>query len=260
MTPDPIDEMLGAYALDALTPEERAIVDAYLPTSPSSQEEVTQLSAVADQLALTAIPRDPPPALRARLLDIVEREAAEWRSAQDAAHDSPRPLTGAASPTSPNPNSLQKSRFRRALGRFPAYAYGAGGALVAAAVILLVVLANRNGVTVTPHSGSAVAQVVDGVRLAGVHFTVDVRSDHTTAVHFQGLPDLPPGRAYELWLIPAHGKPVPVGGFVGNAGHAFTSTYTLDAARYAEAAVTIERAPGDASTPSPYLALAAKLS
>ncbi|HVC81133.1 MAG TPA: anti-sigma factor [Chloroflexota bacterium] len=288
MTPDPIEEMLGSYALDALTPEERAIVDAYLPSSPSAQEELTQLSEVAGRLALTAIPRDPPPALRARLLDIVKREAAEWQDARSE-EVAPRqlhahaPITGDAGPssvqerqppslalatgphsTSPSPSTPRPGagwvpRVSGALARFPTYAYGAVGSVVVAAVILLVVLVNRNGVTVTQRTGGPVAQVVDGVRLTGVHFTVEIRGDHTTRVRFQGLPTLPSGKAFELWLIPAHGKPVPVGGFAGNSSHGFTSTYSVDAKPYAVAAVTIERAPGNASTPSPYLALAAKL-
>jgi hypothetical protein len=280
MTPDPIEEMLGAYALDALTAEERAIVDAYLPTSSASQEELAHLSAVADRLALAAIPRDPPPALRARLLEIVEREAAEWQDARAEEHPplerpatapipidsrqasaaiSARPGAGAPSPLTPGPGTGWAPRVRGALARFPAYAYGSAGAVVVAAVILIVVLVNRNGVTVTQRTGSPVAQVVDGVRLTGSRFTVGIRSDHTTSVHFQGLPALPSGKAFELWLIPAHGKPVPVGGFVGNSSHGFTKTYSLDAKPFALAAVTIERAPGNAAAPSPYLAMAAKL-
>ncbi|HXT38311.1 MAG TPA: anti-sigma factor [Chloroflexota bacterium] len=288
MTPDPIEEMLGAYALDALTPEERALVDAYLPSSPASQEEVSQLSEVAGRLATSAIPRDPPPALRARLLDIVEREAAEWRDAREA-EGAPRqlhanaptavdagpssiqerqpppmalvtgPRSASPSPVAPGPGTGWGPRVRDSLARFPAYAYGAVGSVVVAAVILVIVLVNRNGVPVTQRTGGPVAQVVDGVRLTGVHFTVDIRGDHTTRVQFQGLPTLPAGKAFELWLVPAHGKPVPVGGFVGNSSHDFSKTYSVDAKPYAVAAVTIERAPGNAATPTLPLALAAKL-
>ncbi len=256
MTPDQIADLLGAYTLDAVSPEERAAVDAYLATTPLAAEEAAELAAVVAVLPLSVEPRDPPAALRTRLLAIVHEEEAEWKSAQaGAGHAVPAPI--------PAPSSTASSgwapRLRDNLRRFPAYVYGGGAALVAAAAILIVILVNRGGVTIISHQGAAVAQVIDGVHLSGVTFSVDTRSDHTTAVHFSGLPNPPSGKAYELWLIPAKGQPVPVAGFIPGSGHDFDAVYHYNAAKYAVAAVTIEKAPGNELSPSPYLALEAKL-
>ena len=258
MIPDEIADLLGAYALDAVSPEERAAVDAYLVTAPLAAEEAAQLAAVVVVLPLSVEPRDPPPALRSRLLAIVQEEEAEWKAAQaDAGQAMPAPSSLPAPAAAAN--SGWAPRLRDNLRRFPAYVYGGGAALIAAAAILILVLVNRGGVTVISHQGSAVAQVIDGVHLSGVTFTVDTRSDHTTAVHFSGLPNPPSGKAYELWLIPAKGQPVPVAGFVPGSGHQFDAVYHYNAASYAVAAVSIERAPGNALAPSVYVALEAKL-
>jgi anti-sigma-K factor RskA len=257
MTPDEITELLGAYALDAVSPEERAAVEGYLATAPSAAEEAAQLAAVVAVLPLAVDPRDPPPALRNRLLAIVQEEEAAWKAAQvGARHAAPAPNVTA---TPSAENSGWAPRLGDNLRRFPAYVYGGGAALIAAAAILIVVLVNRGGVTVISHQGSALAQVIDGVHLSGVTFTVDTRSDHTTAVHFSGLPNPPSGKAYELWLIPAKGQPVPIAGFVPGSGHSFDAVYHYNGASYAAAAVSIERAPGNARSPSRYVALEAKL-
>ena len=257
MTPDEITELLGAYALDVVSDEERAAVDAYLATSVSAAEEAAQFAAVVAVLPLSVNPRDPPSDLRTRLLAIAQEEEAEWKAAQAGAiHAVPAP---SPIPVPSAENSGWAPRLRGNLRRFPAYIYGGGAALIAAAAILIVILVNRGGVTVISHQGAAVAQVIDGVHMSGVTFTVDTRSDHTTAVHFSGLPNPPSGKAYELWLIPAKGQPVPIGGFVPGSSHQFDAVYHYNAASYAVAAVSIERAPGNALSPSPYVALEAKL-
>jgi anti-sigma-K factor RskA len=257
MTPDEIAEMLGAYALDALTPEERARVEAYLPTSPETATEAEQLASVVALLPLAVEPRDPPPALRTRLLAVVEQEEAEWKRTR-AATNQAAAATNGPSPAD-SPAGSWWTQVRLTLRGLPAYAYGTGGALVAAAAILLIVLLTRNTVTVVTHHGSAVAEVVGGINLSGTTFTVDTRSDHTTAVHFSHLPSLPVGKAYEVWLIPAKGQPVPVGGFVPGSNHSFSAVYPHDAAGFAVAAVSIERAPGNAPSPSKFVAFEAKL-
>jgi anti-sigma-K factor RskA len=64
------------------------------------------------------------------------------------------------------------------------------------------------------------------------------------------MPVLPPALSYELWLIPAQGAPVSLGGFEVRADHTFQRRYARDARGFAAVAVTIERAPGDWPTPT----------
>jgi anti-sigma-K factor RskA len=56
MTPDELDELLGAYALDAVSDLERTEIDAYLTVSPRARDEVAQHREVAALLAAGGSP------------------------------------------------------------------------------------------------------------------------------------------------------------------------------------------------------------
>jgi anti-sigma factor RsiW len=53
LTPEELDELLGAYALDALDPNEREAVEAHLAASPRARDEVARLDDVVAALANT---------------------------------------------------------------------------------------------------------------------------------------------------------------------------------------------------------------
>src|SRR6188508_1917283 len=59
--------LLGAYALDAVDPDERAAVERLIATDPTAAAELAQLTAVAATLG-DAVAGDPPAALRASVL------------------------------------------------------------------------------------------------------------------------------------------------------------------------------------------------
>ena len=274
MTHDEIRESLGAYVLYALSPEERSAVEAHLRTCVECAEEVEELSLTGDRLALLTEEREPPPGLRIRLLAIVEQEAAEWQARQDGGalpdsrlHASDAGPAGSVDPLpasgKPNPLSLvpggdglggtEPLPWRRGIAGRGRAVYGTTGVLVAAAAALLVavLLQRRDSVTVLHQYACAAAVPRSGsLTFAATGCTLQLRSDHTTRVAFTNLPALPANRAYELWLVPAKGKPVPVGGFVGDKSRSYSGHYTLDAARYPLAAVTVERAPGTSPTPT----------
>src|SRR5260370_42617772 len=85
MTHDEIGELLGAYALDALSADERNEVDTHVRTCTTCTEEVAQLQSVSDRLALLVVERDPPPALRIRLINLVEHDRRQWLQQQASA-------------------------------------------------------------------------------------------------------------------------------------------------------------------------------
>jgi anti-sigma-K factor RskA len=62
----------GAYALHSVTGEEAAEVEAAMATSEELRDEVAELADTAVLLGLSVEPEAPPPALRARLLDLIE--------------------------------------------------------------------------------------------------------------------------------------------------------------------------------------------
>src|SRR5919201_5991044 len=80
-----LDELLGAYALDAVEPDEAAAVEAYLDRSPAAADEVARLRKAAAWIGATEA-LAPPPALHDTVLDAARTR----RSAQhDAGGDDP---------------------------------------------------------------------------------------------------------------------------------------------------------------------------
>ena len=57
-SPPELDALLGAYALDALDPDERAQVDEYLARNPGARAEVDELRETAAALALRPVDDD----------------------------------------------------------------------------------------------------------------------------------------------------------------------------------------------------------
>ncbi|WP_027891975.1 anti-sigma factor domain-containing protein [Calidithermus chliarophilus] len=68
MKPEEARELLPLYALDALSPEERARVEAALGASPQLQAELRELQAAAADLALALPPEPLPEGLEERVL------------------------------------------------------------------------------------------------------------------------------------------------------------------------------------------------
>jgi len=64
--------MSGAYALDAVTTDEAAAVEAAMRSSEELRGEIAELTDTAVVLGLSVRPETPPPALRARLLDLID--------------------------------------------------------------------------------------------------------------------------------------------------------------------------------------------
>jgi anti-sigma-K factor RskA len=70
---DEIDELLGAYALDAVDPDERRRVEDYLASNPRAMAEVQQHREVATMLAYTGM--DAPDGLWDRIVETIEEPA-----------------------------------------------------------------------------------------------------------------------------------------------------------------------------------------
>src|SRR6476620_322867 len=72
MDHDQLRELTGAYALDAVTDEERREVEGHLEGCPGCAEEARSLHAAATELAFAVPQRRPPDSLRARVLAAIE--------------------------------------------------------------------------------------------------------------------------------------------------------------------------------------------
>jgi hypothetical protein len=137
-THDEIAELLGVYALDAVDDEERAIVDAHLPTCPRCAAEVADHREVAAQLANTGAPA--PEGVWARIVDSLEEQppSLDIFGAARAAGDRSGSLAG---PAPSNVTSLDSRRsFRQWL---PLSA--AAAVLVVAGLVAGIVVADDGG-------------------------------------------------------------------------------------------------------------------
>ena len=74
MTCADVEELLGAYALGALSDAERARVEEHLPTCTEHQVAAEELRQVTPLLALTVDEREASPELRQRILDAARAE------------------------------------------------------------------------------------------------------------------------------------------------------------------------------------------
>lgn len=72
MNCDDVRDLLGAYALGILEPDEQEAVSRHLDQCPDCRFELAQMDGVVDALATAPTPTPPSPALRARLLQEIQ--------------------------------------------------------------------------------------------------------------------------------------------------------------------------------------------
>jgi anti-sigma-K factor RskA len=244
---DPVgpDELLAAYALDAVTDEERAIVERHLAESPEARAEVDAYREAAVRLADEAAPVAPPTSLKASILDRLDdapqvgapsRGDGRAESTDAASHETvgevssapvesllPPPATPLA-PVGPAPVATPAEAMapvgagpaERAAGRRWFQRPGAILASAAAAVLLIagaVVGLNWSG----PAGWGAQREVqaiasADDAQTATVETTVGgevtvVWSEALgrSAILAEGLPAVGDDETYELWYIDASG-------------------------------------------------------
>jgi anti-sigma-K factor RskA len=176
MSHDDFRDAAAAYLLGALPEHERAGFEAHLDGCPDCRGELEDLRVAAEALPVAAPPMRPPPALKARIMAEVEREAALLRSAGPEA-DRPAP----------------RRERRRWFFSLPAPAVAA----LACATLLLglgagaLLFGGDNGHTV-PFERS-------GTLSANASAELDVSGNRGVLVA-RGLPEPPSGRVYQVWL------------------------------------------------------------
>jgi len=243
-------EDLALYALNALEGDERAILEKHLATCAECRLELEQLRGDGALLALSTMGPKPPARARQRLLDAVAKEVAPTLS-QKVRKD------GAPSVIAP----------RRSW-------WGALGWAATAAVIVFAAsvwkensalrrdLASwRSAASQEQLELESVQKVARAITDPEVErFTVVamktppqpqgkafyLRNRSSLVFVANNMPSLPPQKAYELWLIPAQGAPVPAGVFKPNAhGSATVVNPPLPAGMEAKAfAITVESEAG----------------
>jgi anti-sigma-K factor RskA len=234
--PDDILDLLTAYALGVIEPDQIARVSALLDQQPELRATLAELRATADMLPYGLPAASPPPELRQRVLDYA---------------------TGRSIPAAPIPPRPIANRMR-------GWALGLSGiaavALLAAAIGWAQLfqtraqLAQSRAELVQTQAQVADAQVLlASLTGAGSSATI-LRTRAGATVLIAQLPPLQPGRVYQLWRIQGSNNPASAGLFhVSSQGYA---TLALPASQQPQAgevvAVTNEPdggSPGPTSAP-----------
>lgn len=217
-----IENLTGAYALDAVTDEERAAVERALDGSEALRAEVGELADTASALAAAVEPVEPSAALKASIFAMLDatpqlpRAAADAHAAADAAPGAvvdPAPeaaiAPGSAPATAAGPATAAERRaqvrwFRRPL--VIAAGAAAAAALVVGTLVLPTVLSSPpqdpfQVVAAAPDAETVISTMDDGAQVTLV-WSGELA---LAAVAVDGMPPLPETNDYELWFIGADG-------------------------------------------------------
>jgi anti-sigma-K factor RskA len=236
--------LTGSYALDSLTDDERALLDAALDSSPELQAESSSLRETALQLAYAVTPIEPPASLKSSLM----AQIASTPQAAPLAASVPAAPAEAAAPDAAvvqtTDDAGQEARFtpatRRTRADGPAAAaarrrwFVRPAALLSAAAVAVVFLGVGLGVgtvfSPSEQSGPGTTQASSGLdriyaasdfkrstaKVAGGGTATVVWSNRLgkSAVILDGVEEAPKGKTYELWYIGSEGE----GGKINAAG------------------------------------------
>jgi anti-sigma-K factor RskA len=250
-------EDLALYAVDALRGEERARVDEHLAGCPACRLELEQLRADTALLALSTSGARPPQRARQRLLDAVARE--------------PRV-----------PRVVETSHTSQGRSWWGVLGWAAAAAVVIFAVSLWRENSALKGSLASANSQAAKSarDVEELRRIAAPILEPEaqratlvamkappqpqskvfyLRKRNSLVLLANNLPALPPQKAYELWLIPTSGAPIPAGVFKPDShGSASVVNPALPAGAEAKAfAITVEDEAGAATPTMPIVMMGA---
>ncbi|TAN32412.1 hypothetical protein EPN29_09620 [bacterium] len=233
-----LESSVAAWVLGALEQPDAEDVRIHLEGCSSCRETAGRLRRTVGALPLVVEEVAPPDRLRERVL----AAAAASRGATTA----PSRTWSKVRPVS-RPSRPLEMRIR---DRVPAYA--------AAAAVLIALLAGLVGGELAgrgspPPAANQVARftLVGHQGLAGARATViDLKSDGIALVDFSGLPALPAGRVYEVWLIAAGGRAEAAAVFVPDANGAKVVVVNRALAGYTEMAITSEAGPDGSTAPT----------
>ncbi|MBT1609030.1 anti-sigma factor [Curtobacterium poinsettiae] len=228
--------MTGSHALDALSDDERALLEDALRTSPELQAENDSLRETALQLAYAVAPIEPPASLKASLLariattpqaapladtTVDQTPVAETTPAQEAR---PAPVTSIAD--GPTAGGRASSEARRRWFQRPAVM------LTAAAAVAAVFFGGLGVGSVIDPNGSEPGTTQASSGLDRIYAASDFQRTTTkvagggsatvvwsndlgkSAVILDGVEQAPKGKTYELWYIGSEEQ----GGAIKSAG------------------------------------------
>jgi len=162
-------ESVGAYALGALPSLEAQVFERHLMSCELCQEELQRLTEAVEALPRSVTPLEPPPSLKASLMEVVNADVSRARPARE--------------------------RRRFSLPRLrPAIAFAAAGVACVLAGFAVSELANDDG------SARTLSAQVDESRLGGGSASLSVPEDGGSVLRVDGLPEPGRDRVYQVWV------------------------------------------------------------
>jgi anti-sigma-K factor RskA len=235
------EELLGAYALDALPDDEAAAFRAHVATCAEHASKASELRAVASTLAdapagAAAVGAAPlPEALRARVLSAVAREP------QIAATAAPRrietaPSAGAARTSEP------KTPFWRSVRPLQIWG-GLAAAIIAALVIWNIALrADDDGSSFDATQATSIA-ALEAHDANGAGTALYFADEASVVLVADGIDQLDDTQTYQLWALTGD-APVSLGVMRPDADGHMSSVAPFDASTASGIAITVEPAGG----------------
>lgn len=224
-----VHDLLAAYVLGAVTPAEAALVEEHLATCALCRGQAGEFSQIERALPALAGELAPPPALKARLMSIVEAEArtrngrtttaggingANGTNRTDGAVDASDWSTPAR--LTPLPVSSARAASGQAEGRRVAArrrGMPLGPVLALAAALALVALGLGLWRAINGASRPTSVYAVKAPRGTNYGTLAYYRDGHRLVLDLRGLKKTDSAHVYELWLIRlSGGKPVAVKG------------------------------------------------
>lgn len=231
------EDLLGAVALGAATPEERQAVLAHASACAACRAELAELYAAVTALPLALEDREPSPILRYRIQAAVQHDLS--RDPDQV----PEPGLTAAPIITPLPPAPQPIRRRSR----------AAMAWAAAALVLLTVSAGLLLWNLSLQLEDEPDETVDtiAVQVASPAPGENVRLSYLQdrgifLLSVENLTPITDEQVYQVWLIGDKGPPTPVATFFDETGEVAVSA---DRSQYEALAVTVE--PGPNGSPAP---------
>ena len=239
-----LDELLGAYALDAVDDDEREQVEAYLDRTPEARSLVAEFRETAALLAHSG----------------TEAPAGLWERIARTLEEEPPRLA-----TSPGPGVVRLESRRARLARRVAIAAAVAAAVVAVVVLSVRVVQQGNRIDALDreaHTGAVLAAAETASRDPNAVRTAMSSADGTVQARVVYLPDgdgflvddslrtLPSDRTYQLWALMGDAQParaISAGVLGPDPG---VTAFRVQGPVVAFA-ITDERAPGVASPSNP---------
>lgn len=197
MVHDDYKEMIPARALSALDAAEAQALNEHLENCAECRKDLDEWQATAAALALGANPADPSPKVRERILDEVQKDLSE-----------PHVVPFRATP-------------RNLWSSFGSLGAMAAAVLFTALIVVLIVLWRQNNairkdleqsrefVQLVTSPGARVSELKGTAAAAGATATIAYDSNGHAILVASKLPNLPQGKAYQLWFIVGNKPPMP---------------------------------------------------